>query len=53
MTFYVNPSSACALFRNNKQHVGRESVNTWKKADFNGFREKEEYKCNIFQMEQM
>ena len=42
MTFYVNPSSACALFRNNKQHVGRESVNAWKKADFDGFREKEE-----------
>jgi hypothetical protein len=21
MTFYVNPSWACALFRNNKQHV--------------------------------
>ena len=33
MTFYVNPSCACALFRNNKQHVGREGVNAWKKAD--------------------
>jgi hypothetical protein len=42
MTFNVNESLACALFRNNKQHVGRESVNAWKKADFDGFREKEE-----------
>jgi hypothetical protein len=32
MTFYVNPSWACTQFRNNKQHVGRESVNAWKKA---------------------
>ena len=38
MTFYVNPS--CAVLRNNKQHVGRESINAWKKADFDGFREK-------------
>jgi hypothetical protein len=30
------------IYRNNKQHVGRESVNTWKKADFGGFREKVE-----------
>ena len=42
MTFYMNPSWACTLFRNNKQHVGRESVNAWKKVDFDGFREKEE-----------
>jgi hypothetical protein len=42
MTFYVNPSWACTLFRNNKQHVRRESVNVVKKADFDGFREKEE-----------
>jgi hypothetical protein len=44
MTFYVNPSLACALFRNNK-HVDlgkRESVNVWKKVYFDGFREKEE-----------
>jgi hypothetical protein len=27
---------------NNKQHVGRESVNAWNKADFDGFREIEE-----------
>ena len=25
------------MFRNNKQHVGRECVNAWKKADFDGF----------------
>ena len=42
MTFYVNPSGACTLFRNNKQHVRRESVNVWKKADFDRFREKDE-----------
>ena len=51
MTFYVNPS--CAVLRNNKQHVGRESINAWKKADFDGFREKEEKKCSIFHMELM
>jgi hypothetical protein len=30
MTFYVNPSWACALFRNNKQHVvlGQKRVST-------------------------
>jgi hypothetical protein len=28
MTFYVNPSWACALFRNNKQHVAQEKVST-------------------------
>ena len=30
MTFYVNPSWACALFRNNKQHVvlGKKRVST-------------------------
>jgi hypothetical protein len=42
MTFYVSPSWACVLFRNNKQVVGRESVNAWKKVDFDGFREKGE-----------
>jgi hypothetical protein len=31
----------------------RESVNALKKMDFDGFREKEEKKCSIFQMEQM
>ena len=31
----------------------REIVNAWKKADFDGFREKDEKKWNIFQMEQM
>jgi hypothetical protein len=31
----------------------RESVNALKKMDFDGFREKEELKCSIFQMEQM
>jgi hypothetical protein len=46
MTFYMKPS-LCALLRNNKQHVvlvlgKRGSVNTWKKADFGGFREKDE-----------
>ena len=40
MAFYVNPSWACTLFRNNKQHVvlGQKR----KKADFDGFREKDE-----------
>ena len=45
MAFYVNTSWACALFRNNKQHVvlgQRETVNAGKKADFDGFRDKEE-----------
>ena len=42
MAFYVNTSWACVLFRNNKQDVERESVNAWKKADFDGFREKGE-----------
>ena len=45
MAFYANTSWACALFRNNKQHVvlgKRETVNAWKKADFDGFRDKEE-----------
>ena len=31
----------------------RETVNAWKKADFDGFREKDEKKWSIFQMEQM
>jgi hypothetical protein len=45
MTFYVNLSWTCALFRtiNNIWFLGkRESVNAWKKADFDGFREKDE-----------
>ena len=42
-SFYVNTSWACALFRNNMWFLGkREIVNAWKKADFDGFRDKEE-----------
>jgi hypothetical protein len=34
-----------AFYVNNKQHVvlgQRETVNAWRKADFDGFRDKEE-----------
>jgi hypothetical protein len=45
MAFYVNPSGACTLLEtiNNMWFLGkRESVNAWKKADYDGFREKDE-----------
>ena len=45
MTFYVNPSGTCKLFRNNNKmwFLGKEeSVNAWKKVDFDGFREEDE-----------
>ena len=44
----------CLETINNMWFLGkRESVNAWKKADFDGFREKDEQKWSIFQMEQM
>jgi hypothetical protein len=45
MTFYENPleHAHCLETINNMWFLGkRESVNAWKKADFDGFREKEE-----------
>jgi hypothetical protein len=33
MTFYVNPSWACALFRNNKQHVVLGQNRKWTLTD--------------------
>jgi hypothetical protein len=45
MAFYVNTSWACALFRNNKQHVvlgQKRNCQRLMKADFDGFRDKEE-----------
>jgi hypothetical protein len=46
MAFYVNPSLEhvhCLETINNMWFLGkRESVNAWKKVDFDGFREKDE-----------
>jgi hypothetical protein len=44
----------CLETINNMWLLGkRESVSAWKKADFDGFREKDKQKWSIFQMEQM
>jgi hypothetical protein len=44
----------CLETLNNMWFLGkRESVNAWKKADIDGFRETDEKKWSIFQMEQM
>ena len=56
MTFYANPSWACALFRNNKQNVVLGQKIKCQRVEESGlwrFREKDEQKWSIFQMEQM